>query len=299
MSVGSTTVPANRGQRNGVNDGLNERRASDGLSKPKPPIKWAGGKQQLLPQFAPLFPTGPVTKYAEPFVGGGAVFFYLEPESAVLIDNNPELMNFYEVVRTDVEGLIEHAKGHLNDRDYYYSIRELDPERLSPVERASRFLYLNKTAYNGLWRVNSKGKHNVPFGRYRNPKIVDEWNLRLVSAALRNVLLIRGDFERIVEFAERGMFVYFDPPYQPVSDTANFTGYTAEAFGSADQERLARVFRTLDEMGCLLMASNSDTEFIRRLYEGYDIRIVVARRAINCRGEKRGPIRELVIRNYG
>lgn len=268
------------------------------LDKPKPPVKWAGGKAQLIPQFEHLFPRKEYGLYIEPFAGGGAVFFHLLPRSAVLLDNNEELINFYLVVRDNLDELLNDLKKHKNTPEYYYTVRALDPEHLSPVERASRFLYLNKTGYNGLWRVNSRGKHNVPFGRYKNPKIVDEPNLRLVREVLSHARLICDDFSRVLDFAQQDAFVYLDPPYYPVSDTANFTGYTSDAFGIDDQKRLAEVFRELDGRGCLVMLSNSDTPFIRELYSGYDIQVVYARRAINCRPERRGPITELVIRNY-
>jgi len=266
--------------------------------KPKPPVKWAGGKGRLIPQFEPLFPRNKYGLYIEPFVGGGAVFFHLLPERAVLIDSNEELINFYLVVRDSLGELMADLREHKNTRDYYYSVRDLDPGTLSPVKRASRFLYLNKTGYNGLWRVNSQGKHNVPFGRYKNPKIADEQNLRLVSEALRRAEIICGDFARVLDFARPGTFVYLDPPYHPLSDTANFTGYTSDAFGEGDQRRLAGVFRELDQKGCLAMLSNSDTPFVRELYSGYDVRVVYARRAINSRPDRRGPVTELVIRNY-
>lgn len=267
-------------------------------SKPKPPVKWAGGKGQLIPQFEPLFPKTGWDFYIEPFVGGGAVFFHLLPRKAVLIDSNEELINFYIVVRDELEALLDDLRKHKNNAEYYYYIRSLDPGFLTPVERASRFLYLNKTGYNGLWRVNSQGKHNVPFGRYKNPKIVDEPNLRLVRDALKRAELLCGDFSLVLDYARPGTFIYLDPPYHPLSDTANFTSYTADAFGPDDQRRLAGVFRELDKKGCLVMLSNSDTPFIRELYAEYDIQVVYARRAINCRGDRRGPITELVIRNY-
>lgn len=266
--------------------------------RPKPPVKWAGGKTQLIPQFEPLFPKKEYNLYIEPFVGGGAVFFHLLPHQAILIDSNEELINFYLVVHDHLEELLRDLRKHKNTREYYYSVRALDPQELSPVERASRFLYLNKTAYNGLWRVNSQGKHNVPFGRYKNPKIVDEPNLRSVAEALKHAQIICDDFSRVLEFARPGTFVYLDPPYYPLSETANFTGYTADAFGPEDQKRLAAVFRELDRSGCLVMLSNSDTPFIRELYSGYDIQAVYARRAINCKSNRRGSITELVIRNY-
>lgn len=267
------------------------------LKKPRPPVKWVGGKRQLLEQLGPLFPSR-FNVYHEPFVGGGAVFFHLLPPEAVLIDNNPELINFYLVLQNKLDELLYDARKHRNEAGYYYRLRDIDPETLSPVERASRFLYLNRTGYNGLWRVNSKGRYNVPFGRYKNPKIVDEENLRLVSAALSKAVVILGDFSEVLFHAQTGDFVYFDPPYHPVSDTAGFTNYTPAGFGPGDQERLAGVFRELDRRGCFVMLSNSDIDFIRRLYRGYDIRVVRAKRAINCRADGRGPVEELIIRNY-
>lgn len=266
-------------------------------NKPRPPVKWAGGKGQLLLQLAPLFPAG-FNRYHEPFVGGGAVFFHLEPEQAVLVDSNQDLINFYLVVRDNLEELLLDLQHHRNEAQYYYRIRALDPDRLDPVTRASRFLYLNKTGYNGLWRVNRQGRHNVPFGHYKNPRYIDEPNLRLVSAALRRAEILCGDFSLVLDRASEGDFIYFDPPYHPVSETACFTSYTSDAFSAEDQERLAGVFRELDRRGCLVMLSNSDTELIRSLYRGYDTRVVQARRAINCRPERRGPVAELVIRNY-
>ena len=267
-------------------------------AKPKPPVKWAGGKGQLIPQFEPLFPKESYELYLEPFVGGGAVFFHLTPQRAVLIDSNDELINFYRVVRDHPEELLEDLRKHKNDREYYYSVRAQDPQQLLPVERASRFLYLNKTGYNGLWRVNSKGKYNVPFGRYKNPRIADRENLLLVSRALKNAEILCGDFGRVLDYAIPGAFVYLDPPYHPLSETANFTSYTPDAFGEEDQRRLAEVFRKLDLTGCLVMLSNSDTPFIRELYRGYDLRVVYAKRAINSRADGWGPVTELVIRNY-
>ncbi len=265
---------------------------------PRPPVKWAGGKGQLILQFEPLFPKREYGLYIEPFVGGGAVFFHLLPSRAILIDSNDELINFYHVVRNDLEALLGDLRKHENTAEYYYRIRALDPEQLTPVERASRFLYLNKTAYNGLWRVNSRGKHNVPFGRYKNPRIMDETNLRLVSRVLKDAEILCDDFSRVLEYAGPDAFVYMDPPYHPLSETADFTSYTPDAFGEDDQRRLAEVFRKLDLIGCLVMLSNSDTPFIRGLYKGYDVQVVYARRAINCRADKRGPVPELVIRNY-
>jgi len=266
--------------------------------KPKPPVKWAGGKGQLVSQFEPLFPKQKYDLYIKPFFGGGAVFFHILPLSAILIDNNPELINFYIIVRDELQALLADLEKHQNDKEYYYSIRDLDPDKMDAVSRASRFLYLNKTGYNGLWRVNKKGKHNVPFGCYKNPRIVDKENLLQVSRVLQHAEIVPGDFSKVLDFALPGAFIYLDPPYYPLSETANFTSYTSNSFGEDDQRRLAEVFKQLDERGCQIMLSNSDTSFIRKLYKGYDIKVVYARRAINCCAEKRGPVAELVIRNY-
>jgi DNA adenine methylase len=263
----------------------------------KPPIKWAGGKTQLLSQLRPLFPEG-FNLYLEPFVGGGAVFFDLQPNRAVLIDSNYELINFYQVVKNNLEELLRDLKKHKNSKEYYYKIRSLDPDQMDSIERASRFLYLNKTCFNGLWRVNKRGQFNVPFGRYKNPNYRDKENLCMVSAALQNAEIICDDFSIVLDYVSLGDFVYLDPPYHPLSKTANFTNYTEEPFDEQDQMRLVEVFRELDARNCNVMLSNSDTEFIRSLYKGYDIKTVYAKRAINSKGDKRGPVKELVIRNY-
>ncbi|WP_026176744.1 DNA adenine methylase [Desulfurispora thermophila] len=265
----------------------------------RPPVKWAGGKSQLIPKMQLLFPRrSTYNLYIEPFLGGGAVFFHLQPERAVLIDSNPELMNFYQVVREKLPALLADLTKHVCEKEYYYYIRDLPVEGLSDVERASRFLFLNKTAYNGLWRVNRQGKFNVPFGRYANPRLYRAEHLQRVSVALQKAELICGDFSLVLDHAAPGAFVYFDPPYHPLSETSRFTSYTAGAFGSADQRRLSEVFRELDGKGCLLMLSNSDTPLIRELYAGYNIYVVQARRNINCQAKGRGAVDELIITNY-
>lgn len=266
--------------------------------KIRPPLKWAGGKKQLLPQYAAMFPQD-YRNYLEPMVGGGACLFYLRPQRAVIVDSNQELINFYIVVRDRLESLLEDLGRHVNEPDYYYSIRALDVATLTPVQRASRFLYLNKTGYNGLWRENRAGKHNVPFGRYKNPRYADRESLEQARRVLKNCLILHGDFSLALEHAGAGDFVYLDPPYHPLSATANFTGYTLGSFPESEQVRLAQVFMELSDRGCLVMESNSDTPLIWDLYQGFNISTVSARRAINCRPERRGPVTEVVIRNFG
>ncbi len=268
---------------------------------PRPIVKWAGGKGQLLQDLEDNLPTSFETYY-EPFFGGGALFFFLSSKGlvkrAILSDLNQDLMNLYMVVRNKVDELIEElASGrYKNERDAYYRIRADEPT--DPIKRAARFIYLNRTCYNGLYRVNAAGKFNVPFGRYRNPKILDVDNLRAASQALKKAKLLASDFEDAVRSAKAGDFVYFDPPYDPVSDTAVFTSYTERGFGAEEQERLARVFRELDGRGCFVLESNSSTKLIKDLYSGYHIVQVFARRPISSDASTRGPIQELLIRNY-
>ena len=272
----------------------------------KPFLKWAGGKQRLLTQYQPHFPSE-FGRYVEPFVGGGAVFFHLWngrqlPKRVFLFDHNEELINAYRVVRDQVDGLIDllaiHKKNH--NRDYFYHIRSLDRKglALSEVERAARTIYLNKTCYNGLYRVNSKGQFNVPLGRYKNPGILAEETLKAASTALQIARLAVRDYQSLVQFAQPGDFFYFDPPYDPLSKTAHFTSYTANAFGDADQQSLAAVFAQLSDKGCLCMLSNSYTPFILALYQSFRIETVQAQRAINSNAKRRGTIREVVVLNY-
>ncbi|MGQ9556475.1 MAG: DNA adenine methylase [Desulfurispora sp.] len=264
-----------------------------------PPVKWAGGKRQLIPRMRHFFPREcQYNLYIEPFVGGGAVFFHLRPARAVLIDSNAELINFYRVVRDELPALLADFTRHRFTKEYYYQIRDLPVEEMSAVERASRFLYLNKTAYNGLWRVNRQGKFNVPYGR-NSPYRPQPAFFETVRGVLQKAELICGDFSVVLEYARgEGTLVYLDPPYHPLSATARFTSYTADAFSEDDQRRLAEVYRVLDRQGCLLMLSNSDTPLIRELYAGYHIHVLQARRNINCRVQDRGEISELLITNY-
>ena len=268
---------------------------------PHPFLKWAGGKRQLIPQMAKYFPKN-YNKYIEPFIGGGAVFFHLLPEISIISDNNPDLINCYKVIKEDVENLIKSLRKHKYEKDYYYKVRALDRDRnifaeLSDVEKASRTIYLNKSGYNGLYRVNSKGFFNVPFGRHRNPKICDDENLRNVSRALRNVEIYLGSFELCLNFAKKGDFVYLDPPYHPLSETALFTSYTKSNFDKTSQKKLFEVFKELDKKGCYIILNNSYSDFILDLYKDYRIVTLKAKRNINSISQKRGLIDEVLILN--
>ncbi len=266
-------------------------------ASPRPFLKWAGGKGQLLEQYEPLFPKR-FGRYHEPFVGGGAVFFRLRPARAALSDDNAELIHCFRAVRDDVRGVIAALQGHVYEREHFYAVRALDPATLPPAERAARTIYLNRTCFNGLYRVNAKGRFNVPFGRYTNPRLVDAPNLRACARALRRVRLDCSSFTGVLERSRRGDFVYLDPPYNPTSKTASFTGYSAGGFGAELQRELARVYAELDRRGVLLMLSNSNTPLIRALYGGFRFVEVRAARAINSKGAKRGAVTELVILNY-
>jgi len=267
--------------------------------KTRPFIKWAGGKGHLLPYFSPFFPSMEKgSRYFEPFIGSAAVFFSLQPPHALLSDSNAELIQLYQVVQQDVENLILALQKHDNKKEYYYQVRALDPATLPPVERAARLIFLNKTCYNGLYRVNRKGQFNVPFGRYRNPPICDPDGLRAASLALQSAELRMADFEEAVSTARGLDFIYFDPPYQPISKTSSFTGYTAGKFDDAEQKRLAAVFRDLHQRGCYVMLSNSNAPLVRELYADFQITEIKANRAINSRPDGRGKITECLITNY-
>lgn len=289
-------------------------------TKAEPFVKWAGGKSQLLKEYRKLYPKN-FNTYFEPFLGSGAVFLDLytlkKIKKAVLSDINKDLMNLWAAIKENVDDLISHLEElqrHVNNKDYYYKKRkEFNSIKLSEnfiskpnIRKAALFLYLNKTCYNGLYRVNSKGEFNVPFGKYENPRIYDEKNLRVVHNILKDddkITLLCTDFEEAIENAGEGDFIYFDPPYQPISETSSFTKYTPNGFGHHDQVRLSKVFRQFDEKGCYVMLSNSSNKvFLKPLYKpyfekGYVIE-VKANRFISCNGDDRGPVKELVILNY-
>lgn len=269
-----------------------------------PVVKWVGGKRQLMNEIMPLLPKR-ITSYCEPFLGGGAVLFSLQPANAIVNDINSDLIAVYEVIRDDVELLISELQKHKNTSEYFYDMRDMDRDEekyqsMTKVERASRILYLNKTCYNGLFRVNQSGQFNSPFGHYKNPNIVNAPVLRAVSKyfASHNIAFYNEDFEITLERVRKGGFVYLDPPYDPISDTANFTGYNRGGFDRTDQERLKQCCDELTRRGVRFMLSNSATDFIRGLYREYNISIAHAKRAINSNASKRGAIEEVIIRNY-
>jgi DNA adenine methylase len=264
---------------------------------PRPFLKWAGGKGRLIEQYRPHFPHR-FERYHEPFLGGGAIFFHLLPDYATLMDINHELVNVYRCIRDQAEAVIGRLKVHQGNhcRDYYYWIRA-NPGT-SPVERAARLIYLNKTCFNGLYRENSHGQFNVPIGKYKSPKICDPELLRSASAVLKRAKIRVGHFETVLEEANTRDFVYFDPPYHPISSTSCFTAYSRYSFHAEDQVRLRDTFIELANRGIHVMLSNSDCEFIRDLYDGFTIHTIYASRAINSKAERRGKISELLITSY-
>lgn len=303
------------------------------MDNPKPFLKWAGGKSQLLSELESHLPErirerGIIDCYIEPFAGGGALFFYLKSRYKIrksyLIDNNPDLILCYNVIRRHPEELIEQLL--LLERKYrqendqgrtelYYEIRDkynrqrmyFSYKRFSDkwIERAGYLIFLNKTCFNGLYRLNAKGDYNVPHGRYKNPRICDAENIRAVSKALTGTHLICADFSKCRNYVRKGALVYFDPPYRPISITSNFTGYTKTGFSDSEQLRLAVLCRELADKGIYVLLSNSDPangskkdKFFDRVYSGFNIERVFASRMINCNGQKRGRIQELLIANY-
>jgi DNA adenine methylase len=277
---------------------------SNVLVEAQPFLKWAGGKSQLLSQFDAYFPES-IVSYCEPFVGGGAVFFHLKARfpgmRASLYDNNAELINCYQVVRDQVQKLMclldEHLKAFKAGGERYFYLVRSHHHFTEPVERAARMIFLNKTCYNGLWRVNGRGEFNVPIGSYKPEKVslYDKANLRAASRELQGTELAVQDFRRTLSGAARDQFVYIDPPYFPVSPTANFTSYTKEDFGKPEQEELAALFADAAKRGVRLILSNSDTAFIRKLYSEFKIKTASARRAVNSNGAKRGRVSEVIV----
>jgi len=264
---------------------------------PKPFVKWAGGKRGILEHIIRHLPQKWHT-YIEPFVGGGAVLFHLLPAQAIISDINGELINAYTVIREnprELISLLQDMKAK-HSKDYYYYIRDQFEPR-NRVERAARFIYLNRTCFNGLWRVNKKGKFNVPIGRYKNPQIVDPDNIMAIHKYLteNNIRILQSDFKPVVKMAKPGDLVYFDPPYLPAEGSSKFTSYTSGGFGLEDHIRLSEVFRQLAYAGVFVILSNSDTPIVRKLYRGFRIIEITTTRYINSRGNARNGWKELLI----
>lgn len=269
-----------------------------------PILKWVGGKRQLLPSIVPRIPKSYST-YVEPFLGGGALLFATQPKVALVNDVNEELINVYQVVKDDVEELVSLLKTYDSSSETFYRIRGLDRDvekyaSLSDVERAARIIYLNKTCFNGLFRVNRKGQFNVPFGKYKKPNIVNESVLRGVSEYFNSVdiTFTSKDYLSVLESIPSDSFVYLDPPYDPISETASFTDYAKGGFGRDEQVKLHDACVALDDMGIKFMLSNSATDFIKKLYADFKINIVSANRAVNSNGSKRGKVEEVIVWNY-
>lgn len=272
----------------------------------KPILKWVGGKRQLLSEISPIIP-GEFDRYYEPFVGAGAVLFDLLPSKAIINDLNSELINVYQVIKNNPKELLELLKEHMenNNKDYFYQVRELDRKpdynKLSDIYKASRTIYLNKTGFNGLYRVNKNGQFNVPWGRYVNPKIVDSDNILSMSKYFNEseIEILNVDYKEALNSVSKGDFVYFDPPYLPISPSSAFVSYTSNGFGEKEQIELKETCDNLNNQGVKFLLSNSYHPFLLDLYQDYNIKVVEARRSVNSKGHKRGKIREILVRNYG
>ena len=270
-----------------------------------PFVKWAGGKRQLLGVLSGLMPEGSIKSYCEPFVGGGAMLFHLQPSIAYVNDINSELINVYSVIKNSVDELIIELSRFENKQEIFYEVRSWDRDKfryssLSDIQRAARIIFLNRTCFNGLFRVNNAGEFNSPFGYYRNPNIVNAPVLKAVSHYLNSaeIHLSSVDYSEVLINLQKGTFVYLDPPYDPVSDSASFTGYTKGGFSRNEQARLRECCDDLSRRGIKFMLSNSATDFIMDLYSEYNITVVKAKRVVNSAGDKRGDVEEVVVRNY-
>lgn len=257
------------------------------FTKVKPVLKWAGGKAQMLDVLTQHMPVK-FNKYIEPFIGGGALFFELTPENAIISDSNPELINLYKVIAENADELILHLKEMKNDEEYFYMIRAINPETLTKVEKAARTIYLNKTCFNGLYRVNQKGEFNVPFGKYKNPTICDEENLHAVSRLLRKNTILLGDYKEVLHnYAKPGDFIFLDPPYLPISKNSDFKRYTKEQFREADHRELAEEVKRLRDIGCHVLLTNSNHPLVYDLYREFNISVHQTKRNINSKGSRR------------
>lgn len=270
-----------------------------------PVVHWVGGKRQLLEDIIPLIPKT-ISTYVEPFVGGGAVIFDIQPKKAIINDFNSELINMYKVIKEKPNELILALEKHerLNSEEYFYEVRALDRNEnygeINDVEKAARIIYLNKTCYNGLFKVNKKGQFNSSYGKRKNPNIVNMLVVLAMSKYLNenDIKIMDGDYKNTLKDLREGTFVYFDPPYMPISSTSSFTSYTKNGFDTKQQIELKEECDKLNSKGVKFLLSNSDHPFIRELYKDYEIITVKARRSINSKGNKRGEINEILVRNY-
>lgn len=283
-------------------------RTKTSTSQPRPFLKWVGGKARLLPVISEYYPTT-YEKYYEPFVGGGAMFFSLQPKTAHINDLNLVLISAYKHIRDDVDKLVESLRELEN---LYYALPSLEEKKLFYLDKRTEFntlphesfdktvllIFLNKTCFNGMYRENSKGGFNVPFGQHERPTICDEENLRNISASLQHTVITHSSYEKAVATAEKGDFIYFDPPYHPLNTTSSFTSYQAGGFTEQDQIKLRDEFKRLSDLGCKVMLSNSDAPLINELYKDFKIHKIYAARSINSNGAKRGKILEVLVTNY-
>ena len=276
-----------------LDGGISKKRA-------KPFLKWAGGKGNLIKDLEPFFPSK-FNTYFEPFLGGGAIFFHLNPEKAVISDFNEEVIDVYVEIKNNPEELmiaLDKLQPKVDDKDFFYSIRAKKTSRMSTLNRVCRTIFLNKTCFNGMYRVNSKGDFNVPKGSMKNPRLYKRENLIACSESLQGKEIISGDYKKILKKVKKNDFVYLDPPYDPLSKTASFTSYTKNDFGKDEQIELAKLFKSLDKKGAIIMLNNSDTEYTRELYKNYRIEIIKAPRFVAAKGKSRKPVNELVVMNY-
>lgn len=253
----------------------------------KPILKWAGGKTQLLGELLPKVPKS-YSRYIEPFFGGGAMFFALQPENAIIADSNPEIINMYREVADHVDDVIKYLEQYENTSDMFYTVRSQEWTTLQKTEAAARTIYLNKTCFNGLYRVNKQGQFNVPYGKYKNPRICDEEGLKAASNALRKADILCGDYLLVLEhYAQPGDFVFLDPPYLPISEYADFKRYTKEQFYEEDHVELAKMIMTLHERGCYIILTNSNHPLVHELYAPFNIDVIQTKRHISCNGSSR------------